>query len=82
MSTVELSFWLGYTRSLGGDHRTQMQVATLSSMVSGIALKKPVTVRQMMPGYPWGAKKRPTKKAARRSIRGMALALAREGGEA
>ena len=82
MSTVELSFWTGYIRALGGDHRTQLQVATLSSMVSGLAMKKPLSVKRLMPNYPWGARRRLSKKARRRNIRGMALTIAREGAAA
>ena len=77
MRTTELSFWVAYTRSLGGDYRSQLQVATLSSMVSGLALKKPVSLRALMPGYPWAKKRRKSAKAVRQSIRAMALAVKR-----
>ena len=77
MTTVEVSFWCGYLRALGGDYRGQMQVATLASMVSGLALKKPVSIRTLMPGYPWAKKRRKSEKAVRQSIRAMALAVKR-----
>ena len=79
MTTVELSFWTGFVRALGGDHRTQMQVATLSSMVSGLAMRKPVSVKRLMPAYPWGKRRKPPKVAGRRSRRALALDLARSG---
>lgn len=81
MTTVELSFWVGYQRALGGDYRTQMQVATLTSLVSGFTMKKPLGVKTLMPAYPWGRKAAVGKKDIWRSIRQMALDLKRGGNE-
>ena len=78
LTTVELSFWVGYFKGIGGDYRMQMQVATLTSVVSGFTMKKPLTPKRLMPEFPWGKKAPVTKKAVRSSIRQMALDLKRD----
>ena len=70
MTTVEFGAVASYIQTHGGDYRTQRQVATLTSMVSGFFLKKPLTVQTLMPDYPWP-------KAARLPARRTRLDLAK-----
>ena len=73
-TTVEFSWLAGHLAAYGGDHRTQQQVATLTSMASGFLCKKPVGVKQLMPDYPWPAPVRDLGKRRR-----LALLAARRG---
>lgn len=71
---MEFSWLAGHLAAYGGDHRTQIQVATLTSMASGFLCKKPVGVKQLMPDHPWPE---PVRDLSRR--RNLALSAARRG---
>ena len=75
MTTVEFSWLVGCVNAYGGDHRTQHQIATLTSMVSGFLCKKPVSVESLMPDYPWPDRR----KQKRMDRRALTRALATSG---
>ena len=53
MDTVTFQYWCSHLRQYGGDWRSQVQTAQLSTMVSGFATKKGLTLDQLMPDHPW-----------------------------
>ena len=72
MKTTEFRALRGFVQRRGGDSRTQIQLATLTSMVSGIVYKKPLSPKDLMPDYPWPRKT--AKKAAVVGSRALAMA--------